>query len=242
MILTMEFKILLAKIDNWDQKIILRWNGIGGKFFTNILKIFSFFGRETIWIFLITYFLFIWYDPLLFSYFSSTFLIGLILILTIKQMVSRTRPFEKFGEEKILVLGRKPSSRSFPSWHSYNVVSQGLLIGLYFLKSPVITIIALLLAILISFSRIQLGVHYPSDVIFGYLFGILGFILSIFLVAPIIFNIITYLEQFSAQEIQYRQLNSMFYENIWYFILCMMIFCIILILAVYKSIIKEPIK
>ena len=49
----MEFKEFSNRIDQWDQKIILRYNGLGGKPITIILRFISFLGRETLWLFLI---------------------------------------------------------------------------------------------------------------------------------------------------------------------------------------------
>ena len=235
----MNIKYFTNKIDKWDQIVILRYNGFGGKTFTYFLKSVSFFGRETPWIFIITFFLFIWYDPFLVSYFSSTFLTGLILILIIKKVVNRSRPFER--NDKIVVIGNTPISKSFPSWHSYNVFSQTLLIGSFFCKSPALTIILLMFSVLISFSRIQLGVHYPSDVIFGTIFGGIGFLISILLIGPLIIEVFTYFETLMTFEIQYRQINSWVYKNVYYFFLCVMIFSTIFFLAFYKTI-KKKIK
>ncbi len=237
----MEFRDFSHKIDRWDKRVILRYNGIGGKPILYILKFVSFFGRETLWLFLIAFYLFIWYDPFLLSYISSTFLIGLLIILAIKQIVNRARPFEEFNQEELKVLERKPTSKSFPSWHSYNIVSHGLLFGLFFLRSPLITILIILFSIIVSFSRIQLGVHYPSDVIAGFFIGIIGFLLSIYIISPIFLIVISNLEQSMTYEIQYHKVNSMLYENIWYLLLSILIFCIILISAVYKKM-KEYIK
>ncbi len=232
----MEFKEFSNKIDKWDQRIIIKYNGFGGKPITIILKFFSFFGRETLWLFLITFYLIVWYDPFLLSYISATFLTGFILVLAIKQTIKRKRPYEKFEEGEINVLERKPTSRSFPSWHSYNIVSQGLLIGLVFLRSPWITILILLVAVIVSFSRIQLGVHYPSDVIFGSIFGIIGFLIALYLTGPLIFKIVTYLEKFVVNEKQYHQINPMLLNNIGYFLLSFSIFLIIFLLAINKTI------
>ena len=125
---------LKKNINKWDQRILYRFNGVGGKYFTKLLRNLSFLGEETIWCILIGIYLFIWYDPFLLAFISTTFLTGLILILVLKQTVKRQRPFERFEENKIIVLERTPSSRSFPSWHSYNVMAQGLLFGLFFSK------------------------------------------------------------------------------------------------------------
>jgi len=232
----MELKEFSNRIDEWDQKIIVKYNGIGGKPVTYILKFLSFFGRETIWIFLIAFYLFIWYDPFLLANLVAIFLTGLLLILAIKQTVNRSRPFDKLEKDKLKVLEKKPRSKSFPSWHSYNIVAYGLLIGFFFLKSPLITINMQVLAIIISFSRIQLGVHYPSDVIFGYFIGIIGFLFSIYIVAPIFQIILEYFEQFALHTIEYRQFNSMIIENVWYLVLWILICIAIFLSATYKYI------
>ncbi|MFX0083327.1 MAG: phosphatase PAP2 family protein [Candidatus Hodarchaeota archaeon] len=232
----MEFKAFSNKIDEWDQKVIIKYNGIGGKPATYILKFFSFFGRETIWIFLIAFYLFIWYDPFLLANLAGIFLTGLLLIAAIKQFVNRSRPFDKIEKDKLKVLETKPRSKSFPSWHSYNIVAYGLLVGGFFLKSPMMIILMSILAIIISFSRIQLGVHYPSDVIFGCLIGIVGFFVSVFIVAPVFEIIFKYFEQFVVYTIEYRQLNSMIYENVWYLILWIVICVVIFLSATYKNI------
>jgi membrane-associated phospholipid phosphatase len=159
----------------------------------------------------------------------------------IKQTVKRKRPFERFGDNKIIVFERIPSSRSFPSWHSYNVMAQGLVFGIFFLNSLLITFFVIIIIIIVSFSRIQLGVHYPSDVIFGCIFGVIGFLLSIYLIGPLILHMLTYFELFLEFEIQYRQINSMLFNNIVYAFLTLGILLIIFFLAINKTL-KERIK
>jgi membrane-associated phospholipid phosphatase len=232
----MVFKDFLKIIDEWDQKIILKYNGIGGRPFTYLLKILSFLGRETLWIFLIAFYLFVWYDPYLLSNLGSIFFVGLFIIVPIKKVVNRSRPFDKLENSELKVLEMKPSSKSFPSWHSYNITAYGLLFGSFFLKSPLITIVMQLLAVIVSFSRIQLGVHYPSDVIFGYFIGILGFSISILFIAPVFQMIIEYFEQFTLHSIEYRQISSFLLKNIWYIMLWVIICIAILLSATYKHI------
>jgi len=236
----MESSEFISRVDKWDQKIILKYNGIGGKAFTYVLKPISFLGRETLWISLIAFYLLIWYDPFLLAHFSAIFLNGFILIFSIKQMVKRSRPFERFNENELQVLERKPISKSFPSWHSYNVVSYGLLFG-FLLNSPLVIILMLFIATVVSFSRIQIGVHYPTDVIFGYFLGIIGFISAIYIVSPLLNMLLTYFEQFTTQDIQYQQINTMLFKNFWYLFLCIGIFLGIFLLAISR-VIKEYLK
>jgi len=227
----------IKKIDKWDKRIIIKYNGIGGKIFTFFLKSVSFFGRETLWIFLIAFYLFLWYDPLSLSYIGATFLCSVLFVLSIKNAVKRERPFETL--EEINVLEHNPTSRSFPSWHAYNVASQGIILGVLF-DSSLITIILLIFAALVAFSRIQLGVHYPSDVVMGYILGILGGILTLILFGPFFNLIITYLERFAIHEIEYKSINSMLGEP-WYFITCLAIFGLIFLSAIRKRL-KEMYK
>lgn len=237
----MESKNIFNKLNNWDQKIILKYNGSGGKLFTNFLKIVSFFGRETLWIVLMVFYLFIWYAPFLFSNISTIFLLGVIIIAPVKKIFDRERPFETLKD--LNVLERKPTSRSFPSWHVYNVISQGLLFA-YLLNSIAIIIIVFIFTVIVSFSRIQLGVHYPSDVIFGFFIGIIGFFLAVFILAPILLRIITFFEQLFGGTSHYHVFNPLLFENIWYLILVIGIVTLAILVTIYKRIkeIFESIK
>ena len=229
--------VFIGKIDQWDKRIIVKYNGFGGKYFTFFLKRASFFGRETLWLFLMAFYLFLWYNPLSLSYIGATFLCGVILILSIKNAVKRKRPFETL--EDIKVLENRPTSRSFPSWHTYNVASQGIVIGILF-NSYLVLLVFIVLVVFVAFSRIQLGVHYPSDVVIGCILGILGGFLTLLVIGPFTHSIITYLEQFALHQIEYNSLNSMLGEA-WYLITCLAIFGVIIISAEYKTL-KKMIK
>jgi len=231
----MNINELINKIINWDNRLILKYNGFGGKVITNLLKGASFFGRETPWLILSFLFLFIWYDPDYFSYISGAFIIGVIFIAPTKKIINRDRPFEKLKEIKLLE--NKPTSGSFPSWHVYNVTVQGLIFG-FLLNSLTFMLLSLIFTFIVAFSRIQLGAHFPSDVIFGFILGIIGFFSTIFFIAPTIKNILSFFELNFSSMIYYHEINPLLSQNIFYLIFCITIFCLILIIGFQKRISK----
>lgn len=68
---------------------------------------------------------------------------------------------------------------SFPSGHTQNATTAYSSIALSF-KNKKITIITLTIIILIALSRLFLGVHYPKDVLFGFIFGIICTLFSFY--------------------------------------------------------------
>ena len=80
------------------------------------------------------------------------------------------------GEEGIRTLREQTATGySFPSGHTQSASSFYGAIAIY-LKKRAMDIIATIMIILIGFSRLYLGVHYPKDVIVG---GILGILTSL---------------------------------------------------------------
>ncbi|MBD3194192.1 MAG: phosphatase PAP2 family protein [Candidatus Lokiarchaeota archaeon] len=220
-----DYQKITENIIDWDYRISHKHNGKGGEIITLILKYLSFCGKETIWVCLISFFLLIWYEPIYFSYIGMTFAFGILIIVPIKKKVNRIRPFK--SSKKIEALEKEPTSGSFPSWHSYNVCSQALMIS-FLSDSYSLAIILIILAILISYSRIQLGVHFATDVVMGGIIGILGFIITYTVLGPFIYEIITIFEKLITFQIAYRTINPLFTENIGYIIICIFIYSLII--------------
>jgi len=98
-------------------------------------------------------------------------LVGSVVVnnLFLKNVVARTRPYEVV--EGLTRLIEKQSDYSFPSGHTAASFAAAVILFLQLPKKYGIP--ALILAVLISFSRLYLGVHYPTDVLAGAVSGTL---------------------------------------------------------------------
>ena len=105
----------------------------------------------------------------------------LICNVAVKNLVARTRPYDVNTSVQLLVA--KLHDYSFPSGHT--AASFASVTALYLAGEKKLWKPALVLAVLIAFSRLYLYVHFPSDVICGALFGILLAFVSNFLVNKI---------------------------------------------------------
>ena len=89
--------------------------------------------------------------------------------MILKNLIGRIRPYEMLSGLECLI--DKPNDFSFPSGHTGSsfAVASILLLGL----PKKYGIPAMILAALIGFSRLYVGVHYPTDVLCGAIIGIM---------------------------------------------------------------------
>ena len=91
----------------------------------------------------------------------------LIVNVCMKNGFARIRPYETLTD--LLFLIEKQSDFSFPSGHSASSFASAVVLFKQLPKRYGIPI--LILAVLIAFSRIYMGVHYPTDILAGILIG-----------------------------------------------------------------------
>ena len=101
---------------------------------------------------------------------SAVALLGSLLFnnMLIKNIVQRPRPYVTLETLRIII--PRPSEFSFPSGHSSSSFAAAAVF--YRLLPKKLGIPAVVLAGLIAFSRLYVGVHYPTDVLAGALMGI----------------------------------------------------------------------
>ncbi len=120
----------------------------------------------------------------------TAILLLLTLILTdviaaqvIKPWIGRIRPSRAMVDNINLLVSRG-GKYGFVSNHAANTMAAATIIGYFYNKWKSIVII---ISLIVGFSRIYVGVHYPYDVIGGWLFGyiIAWGILSIWVILKI---------------------------------------------------------
>ena len=107
-------------------------------------------------------------------YFSSLTIISVILsrgIMTeiIRYLHYRPRPFETLDIESLI---NHAATASFPSGHMAFIIPIALV---FFLMRRRLGVWFLLGSILIGLARVVVGVHWPSDILGGFIIGVISF-------------------------------------------------------------------
>lgn len=101
-------------------------------------------------------------------------IMGLIVCnITLKPLVERIRPYDfqqEYFQVTIQLLTERMHDYSFPSGHTIASFEAATVL---LINNKKLGIPAMILAVLIAFSRLYLYVHYPTDVIFSIFAGIL---------------------------------------------------------------------
>lgn len=87
----------------------------------------------------------------------------------LKERIQRERPCHRYEAHVRLAQGYCGGRNSFPSNHAANGMAFSMSLGLLF--GWKIGGIAIAIAVLVGFSRIYLGVHFPLDVLAGFTWG-----------------------------------------------------------------------
>ena len=142
-----------------------------------LMSIISMFGEELILI-LVLGFVYWGYDKKIGIKIGINLMTALLTVPLIKNIVLRRRPYmDNPGIECLKLIDKDADPMditaqefSFPSGHSANsAVATGSLA--HFFKKRIFRILAVIIPLLVGISRFALGVHYPTDVMCGWLVG-----------------------------------------------------------------------
>lgn len=92
----------------------------------------------------------------------SAFVLNSVVINILKYTVNRTRPFKT---DKLIEKLSTGGSPSFPSGHTADAFLIAFSLTLLFPKQKWLLLLVWLWAMLVGYTRLALGVHYPSDVL-----------------------------------------------------------------------------
>jgi membrane-associated phospholipid phosphatase len=92
-----------------------------------------------------------------------------LVVELLKAIVERTRPF--LALEDVRVVGMRERGQSFPSGHTSQAFFMATFLSRAFEIDPLITGLLYATAVMVGFTRIYVGAHYPRDVIAGAILG-----------------------------------------------------------------------
>jgi len=98
---------------------------------------------------------------------GASFFVATAVSTSLKYMINRPRPYDTYPDIQKLSVGGSPS---FPSGHTSDAFSNATSLSLAFPKWYVIAP-SYTYAAAVGYSRMHLGVHYPSDVMVGAVIG-----------------------------------------------------------------------
>lgn len=165
-------------IEAWDRALLLKLHLAGQEPWDTIM----YYATKT-WVWLP---LFFWWGYLLYRKYRRGIVLWSVFILLsvgltdficgrgIKPLMERRRPSheETLRPALHLVRGYTGGTYGFPSNHAANSAAIAFSVAIA-LQRRTITLIAVGWALLHSYTRLYLGVHYPTDVFAGWLIGIL---------------------------------------------------------------------
>jgi undecaprenyl-diphosphatase len=160
---------------HWDRQTLITLNNLGTEQY------------DRFWLIVTNFFtwipLFLWIVYLVAKYRKqfhytgvlATFLgmgtLVTVLILFVKNWVERHRPVNDPNVSEFLRVIIRPSDFSFFSGHAASSFSIATLAFLLLYKRHKWSFVFFLWPLLFSYSRLYLGVHYPSDILIGALVG-----------------------------------------------------------------------
>lgn len=163
----------------WEVRLMEWLQGHISSTGISIISFFSMFGEEILLV-LFLGFIYWCYDKKLGRTMGLTAIMGLTWNAMAKNIALRRRPYFDHENIKILrvvepeadIYNISAQGYSFPSGHSTNAVTAFGSLAVH-LRKRWATVIAVAIPLLTGFSRFVVGAHYPTDVLGGWLLGVI---------------------------------------------------------------------
>lgn len=167
----------MHRIIELDKELFLELNKFHSKFLDPVMLLFS---SYVFWV-IVACLIMIWmmntkdkilYRPVL-GFTLLSLLITNALNQVVKVIVERPRPIHEEAFQGVIhAIEKYDTSYSFFSAHSSTSFALAVF-ALLTIRKPFFTAIVLLWALIVAYSRVYLGKHYPLDILTGILFGTL---------------------------------------------------------------------
>ena len=156
---------LLASLIPWGTGVILWVQSFRHAFFDALFQAATFLGEEEFYLIFL---------PFIYWCLNKQVGVGLAYISIfsayLNSVVKLTFRLPRPSDPRLVLL-RTETSPSFPSNHAQGaVVNWGYLVTQF--RHKIFSIVAVMLILLIAFSRIYVGVHFPQDIVGGLLIGL----------------------------------------------------------------------
>lgn len=167
---------------NYDIKILVFLNSLGSESYDGIWLIIT---KQIYWTPLFLYLLYLVHKKIGLKNTLILMVFVAILITATDQITNlfknhfqRLRPCNDPEVNSIIRLVKESKSFSFFSGHAANSSAVAMFLYLNFKKNYRYFWLIFLWPLVFAYSRIYLGLHFPSDILTGYLFGtLLGFLM-----------------------------------------------------------------
>jgi undecaprenyl-diphosphatase len=173
---------MLEKILALDTQLFIYLNGLGSETFDGLWLIIT---KQFNWIPLFLFLLYLIYKKIGIKQTGYLLLFVAVLILATDQITNlfkytfqRLRPCNNPEINAIIRVVQSRSSFSFFSGHAANTMAVATFLYLNFKKQIKYFGFLFLWPLIFAYSRIYLGLHYPLDILSGYLCGLItGFVM-----------------------------------------------------------------
>lgn len=168
---------MLEKILSLDKQLFIYLNGLGSPAYDNLWLIIT---KQAYWapfFLLLAYFL---YKKIGLKNLGIVLIFVALILLFCNESVElfkvtfkRLRPCNNPEIKNIIRIVHQSDSFSFFSGHAANSMATMTFLFLILKKHYKYIFLIFLYPLIFAYSRIYLGVHYPTDILTGYIFGLL---------------------------------------------------------------------